>query len=56
MAPVATDRADPAKTPTAAELRAAAAAEYGLDENDPLLGPVVKEMKVQLAERDTTPC
>lgn len=43
-----------AKQPTAAELRAAAAVEYGLDENDPLLGPVVKEMKIQLAERDKT--
>ena len=42
------------KQPTAAELRTAAAAEYGLDENDPLLGPVVKEMKIQLAERDKT--
>lgn len=38
--------------PTNADLRRAAAAEYGLDENDPLLGPVVKEMKAQLAERD----
>lgn len=35
-----------------ADLRRAAAAEYGLDENDPLLGPVVKEMKSQLAQRD----
>jgi hypothetical protein len=42
------------KTPTTTELRQAAAAEYGLDENDPLLGPVVKEMKTQLAERDKT--
>jgi hypothetical protein len=40
--------------PTAADLRRAAAAEYNLDENDPLLGPVVKEMKAQLAERDKT--
>lgn len=37
---------------TTAQLRAAAAAEYGLDENDPLLGPVIKEMKAQLAQRD----
>jgi len=42
------------KQPTAAELRAAAAAEYGLSDDDPLLGPVVKEMKAQLAERDKT--
>jgi hypothetical protein len=40
--------------PTTAQLRSAAAAEYNLDENDPLLGPVVKEMKAQLAERDKT--
>lgn len=36
------------------DLRRAAAAEYGLDENDPLLGPVVKAMKTELAERDKT--
>ena len=40
--------------PTAAQIRTAAAAEFGLDENDPLLGPVVKEFKTQLAQRDTT--
>lgn len=50
--PVAPTRTvDPAK-PTTAELRAAAAAEYNLDENDPLLGPVVKAMKTELATRD----
>ncbi len=38
--------------PTNADLRRAAAAEYGLSDDDPLLGPVVKEMKAQLAERD----
>lgn len=41
-------------TATTADLRRAAAAEYGLDENDPLLGPVVKAMKTELAERDKT--
>jgi hypothetical protein len=40
-------------TPTAAELRAAAQAEFNLDDNDPLLGPVVKAMKKELAARDT---
>jgi hypothetical protein len=40
------------KTPTTTELRQAAAAEYGLDDNDPLLGPVVKAMKAELATRD----
>ncbi len=40
------------KTPTAAELRAAAQAEYGLSDDDPLLGPVVKQMKAELAQRD----
>lgn len=40
------------KTPTAAELRAAAQAEYGLADDDPLLGPVVKQMKAELAQRD----
>jgi hypothetical protein len=38
---------------TDAELRRAASAETGLDEGDPLLGPVVKEMKAELAKRDT---
>lgn len=42
------------KTPTAAEVRAAAATEFGLDENDPLLGPVVKLVKQELASRDAT--
>jgi hypothetical protein len=41
-----------AKQPTAAELRAAAQAEYGLSDDDPLLGPVVKQMKAELAQRD----
>src|SRR5580692_1885026 len=35
------------KQPTAAELRAAAQAEYGLSDDDPLLGPVVKQMKAE---------
>jgi hypothetical protein len=53
--PVASNPANPnPANPTAADLRRAAAAEYNLDENDPLLGPVVKEMKAQLAERDKT--
>jgi hypothetical protein len=39
--------------PTAADLRAAAQAEFNLDDNDPLLGPVVKAMKQELAKRDT---
>jgi len=38
--------------PTAAELRAATKVEYGLSDDDPLLGPLVKEMKTQLAQRD----
>src|ERR1700722_403492 len=42
------------KQPTAAEVRAAAAAEFNLDENDPLLGPVVKLVKQELANRDNT--
>ena len=40
-----------APAPTAAELRAAAQAEFNLDDNDPLLGPVVKAMKSELAKR-----
>lgn len=40
------------KQPTAAELRAAAQAEFGLSDDDPLLGPVVKQMKAELATRD----
>ena len=40
------------KTPTTNELRAAAQAEYGLSDDDPLLGPVVKQMKAELAQRD----
>ena len=38
--------------PTAAELRVAAQTEYGLSADDPLLGPVVKEMRAELAKRD----
>jgi hypothetical protein len=38
--------------PTVAQVRAAAATEFGLDENDPLLGPVVKLVKQELASRD----
>jgi hypothetical protein len=41
-----------AVTPTAAELRAVAQVEYGLSDDDPLLGPVVKQMKAELAKRD----
>jgi hypothetical protein len=41
-------------TPTAAELRAAAQTEFGLSDDDPLLGPVVKAMKQELAKRDQT--
>ena len=52
VAPVAATRVDPVKTPTAAELRAAAQSEYGLSDDDPLLGPVVKQMKAELAQRD----
>ena len=52
VAPTASTRVDPVKTPTAAELRAAAQSEYGLSDDDPLLGPVMKEMKTQLAQRD----
>jgi hypothetical protein len=44
--------ADPA--PTAASIRAAAATEFDLDENDPLLGPVVKLVKQELDKRDQT--
>jgi hypothetical protein len=38
--------------PTTAALRAAAQSEFGLSDDDPLLGPVVKQMKVELAQRD----
>ena len=41
------------KTPTVAEIRTAAAAELGVDENDPLLGPVIKMFKQEMASRDT---
>jgi hypothetical protein len=41
------------KAPTAAELRTMAQNEYGLSDDDPLLGPVVKQMKAELAKRDT---
>lgn len=36
-----------------AEIRQAAASEFGLDPNDPLLGPIVKEFKSEMAKRDT---
>lgn len=45
-------RNEPVKTPTAAEIRAAAQSEFGLSDDDPLLGPVVKAMKAELAQRD----
>lgn len=50
--PAAVTRTEITKTPTAAELRAAAQQEYGLSDDDPLLGPVVKQMKAELAQRD----
>ena len=40
--------------PTPAQIRAAAATEFNLDENDPLLGPVVRLVKAELAARDAT--
>jgi len=40
--------------PTVAQVRTAAAYELGVDENDPLLGPVVKMFKQELATRDQT--
>lgn len=40
--------------PTAAQVRTAAATEFNLDENDPLLGSVVKLVKTELAARDNT--
>ena len=40
--------------PTTAQVRTAAAAEFNLDENDPLLGSVVKLVKTELAQRDQT--
>ena len=46
-------RIETVKTPTAAEIRAAAANEFNLDENDPLLGPVVKLVRQELAARDS---
>jgi len=36
------------------QIRNAAANEYGLDPNDPLLGPIVREFKSELAKRDQT--
>jgi hypothetical protein len=38
--------------PTVTEVRRAAAEQMGVDENDPLLGPVVKMFKQELASRD----
>ena len=52
LPPALPSRTEPTKTPTAAEIRAAAATEYGLDENDPLLGSVVKMFRSELAARD----
>lgn len=51
--PAAPVRTETVKTPTAAEIRAAAAAEFGIDESDPLLGPVVKLVKQELSARDS---
>jgi hypothetical protein len=48
----ATTTTTSATTTTTADLRRAAAAEYGLSDDDPLLGPVVKAMKAELAQRD----
>lgn len=48
--PTAPARVEP--TPSNADLRRVAAAELNVDENDPLLGPVVKAMKAELAQRD----
>lgn len=42
----------PVPNPTERQMRHAVAEEYGVDENDAIVGPVVKEMKKQLAERD----
>ena len=52
VAPVTATRTEPVKTPTAADLRTLAQSEYGLSDDDPLLGPVVKQMKAELAQRD----
>jgi hypothetical protein len=52
LAPAVPTRIEPAKQPTAADLRVAAQTEFNLDDNDPLLGPVVKAMKAELATRD----
>jgi len=38
--------------PTNKEIRQAAAQEFGLDENDPLLGEVVKMVKTEIGKRD----
>jgi hypothetical protein len=40
--------------PTPAQIRSAAATEFNLDENDPLLGPVVKLVRAELDKRDAT--
>ena len=42
-----------AAAPSATQIRAAAAQEFGIDENDPLLGSVVKLVKSELAARDS---
>ena len=48
------DQREQAIQPTAAQVRTAAATEFGLDENDPLLGPVVRLVRQELASRDQT--
>lgn len=56
IVPPAARTVDPSPTLSAqssvADLRRTAAAEYGLSDDDPLLGPVVKAMKSELAARD----
>jgi len=51
VAPAAT-HTEPVKTPTAAEIRAAAQVEFGLSDDDPLLGPVVKLVKAEQAKHN----
>jgi len=46
-------QATPTPTPTPAQIRATAAAEFDLSPDDPLLGPVVKLVRQELAARDT---
>jgi hypothetical protein len=54
VAPAATTTTAAVVQPTTAQIRTAAATEFGLDENDPLLGGVVKLVKSELAARDNT--